>query len=675
MCKRERETCDVVQSPLVPCTGKEKEGGENETVRNDDDDMSHTSRRNTFCVGEEKETNETPEQKKEKKTRSADREREGGENARSVVAEETETPSASLPWTKKSDIAKKTFGVGREGGPVVKEEEDGEEKVTRGRRGRILDEGGKERRRSNATPMMMTAPIPPTITQPGAVSRPANNQLLYHAKFDWSHYPLNALDEHFLRTKLPRETKACASVMSAFLQIMSAIQTAEKNRIDGRRRNALKLLSTNTRKTKVVALSPSSCSSDSDGSAMDTKSGAQRNKNKNKSSRSNKGGGRGGRGVVLTTHRVSEDLKKHLLQESEDEIEYGTNLDRNRYGTDTDYLHTCIRYNVNSLNLCEKLVNIEIIDCKGGITAAAAMNVSSNSSSSTRKKPMASTLVSSPSSCVRIVREGESKCRCGEINKEIQSMMERKEMFDPTQIVWPQIGKKHGNLGNKNRTKNKNNNNAGTGPTLTTTTYTTTKTMMRNTGAITTMATPRARELSEERDKPGTRKKPRDGCNSKTNDGKLGVLLDALTQVGGIQITPNGTPLRGTKEGKNAIYAEYETQRSASPAAIQPAKDKLFSGTLSLAAERPFASTPPPHIPSIEVAEKELAIGVATTTEEGGPQAIREAIIATTKESIDAVPEESLREDLHNAVICVYERHIQSIVAENNILTKKKFLC
>ena len=137
--ERERETCDVVQSPLVPCTGKEKEDEENKRVRNDDDDddMSHTSRRNTFCVGEEKETNETPEQKKEKKTRSADREREGGENARSVVAEETETPSSSLPWTKKSDIAKKTFGVGREGGPVVKEEEDGEERITRGRRGRV----------------------------------------------------------------------------------------------------------------------------------------------------------------------------------------------------------------------------------------------------------------------------------------------------------------------------------------------------------------------------------------------------------------------------------------------------------------------------------------------------------------------------------------------------------
>ena len=107
----------------------------------------------------------------------------------------------------------------------------------------------------------------PALTT-GAVSRPANNQLLYRAKFDWSHYPLNALDEHFLRTKLHRETVECASVSSAFLQIMSAIQTAEKNRKDGRRRNALKLLSKNTRKTKVVALSSSSCSSGGDGSVQ-----------------------------------------------------------------------------------------------------------------------------------------------------------------------------------------------------------------------------------------------------------------------------------------------------------------------------------------------------------------------------------------------------------------------
>ena len=116
---------------------------------------------------------------------------------------------------------------------------------------------------------------------------------------------------------------------------MSAIQTAEKNRKDGRRRNALKLLSKNTRKTKVVALSSSSCSSGGDG-----------------------------------------------LYESEDGVEYGTNLDRNRYGTDTDYLHTCIKYNVASLNLCEKLVNIEIVDSKGSITASAAATSDASGGSS-----------------------------------------------------------------------------------------------------------------------------------------------------------------------------------------------------------------------------------------------------------------------------------------------------
>ena len=147
---------------------------------------------------------------------------------------------------------------------------------------------------------------------------------------------------------------------------MSAIQTAEKNRKDGRRRNALKLLSKNTRKTKVVALSSSSCSSGGDGSV-------QKSNIKKKKGGSNKGEAAGGR-AELTTHRVlPEDLKKHDgLYESEDGVEYGTNLDRNRYGTDTDYLHTCIKYNVASLNLCEKLVNIEIVDSKGSITASAA---------------------------------------------------------------------------------------------------------------------------------------------------------------------------------------------------------------------------------------------------------------------------------------------------------------
>lgn len=538
--------------------------------------------------------------------------------------------------------------------------------------------------------MMIPTPEPRKVTrrmQPrppasSGISRPANNQLLYRAKFDWSHYPRNALDEDFLQTELPQETKACASVSSAFLQTMKAIQTAEKNRVDGRKRNALKLLSANTRKTKVVALSSLSSSSGGDGSAHTSND----NENKNKKGESNGGGGKGAGGqreAVLTTHRVPEDLKKHHLYESEDGVEYGTNLDRNRYGTDTDYLHTCIRYNVKSLKLCEKLVNIEIVDSKGSITAATTVEGTdaSDSNRSRRKKSSASALPFSPSStCVRIVREGESKCQCEEINKEIQSMTERKEIFDPTgELVWPQVGKKHGNLGNRNRTKNKssttttNNNNKdafGATPTPTTTTNTTTTT-------TTTTVTTTGAMCASYKD-PRLRKENRGECgrnSSETNnEHKLEVLLDALTQVGGIQITPNGTPSRPTKERKgskmdDSILAECETQRAASPAAIPPAKDKAFGGTLSLAVDRAFASTPPPDKVVVEAAEKKVEVTVATTNNienTENTEAIRAAIIAATKESIDAIPQENLRNDLRNAVVCAYERHIEAIVAENN---------
>ena len=478
---------------------------------------------------------------------------------------------------------------------------------------------GKELTITTTPEMMITTPQQriqhPALTT-GAVSRPANNQLLYRAKFDWSHYPLNALDEHFLRTKLHRETVECASVSSAFLQIMSAIQTAEKNRKDGRRRNALKLLSKNTRKTKVVALSSSSCSSGGVGSV-------QKSNNRKKKGGSNKGEAAGGR-AELTTHRVlPEDLKKHDgLYESEDGVEYGTNLDRNRYGTDTDYLHTCIKYNVASLNLCEKLVNIEIVDSKGSITAAAAATSDASGISRRRKFTTSAPASSPPSKCVRIVREGECECRCEEINKEIQSMMERKEIFDSTkELVWPQVGKKHGNLGNRNRTKNKSSNdnnidNNATGATsvqttTTNTTTTTTTTNVMTTGAMAAIATPRMRASSEDQNE-------KRGESGKTNNNKLGVLLDALTQVGGIQITPNGTPSRPTRERKitkmdDVIFAEYESQRAASPAAIQPAKDKSFGGTLPLAIEQAFASTPPRHKTATEIASKEVEAGVATT--------------------------------------------------------------
>ena len=553
---------------------------------------------------------------------------------------------------KEEILLQTSFGV--ETTKKREERKEGERTTTTRQRRRRKRLSSEEKKRPNAeeftTKMTPEITTPqqriqhPALTTGAAVSRPANNQLLYRAKFDWSHYPLNALDEHFLRTKLHRETVECASVSSAFLQIMSAIQTAEKNRKDGRRRNALKLLSKNTRKTKVVALSSSSCSSGGDGSV-------RKSNNKKKKGGSNKGEAAGGRGE-LTTHRVlPEDLKKHDgLYESEEGVEYGTNLDRNRYGTDTDYLHTCIKYNVASLNLCEKLVNIEIVDSKGSITASAAATSDASGGSSRRKKFMTSAPASSPpSKCVRIVREGECECRCEEINKEIQSMMERKEIFDSTkELVWPQVGKKHGNLGNRNRTKNKssndiNNDNNATGATsvqttTTNTTTTTTTTNVMTTGAMAAIATPRMRASSEDQNE-------KRGESGKTNNDKLGVLLDALTQVGGIQITPNGTPSRPTRERKitkmdDVIFAEYESQRAASPTAIQPAKDKAFGGTLPLAIEQAFASTPPRHKTATEIASKEVEAGVATTNNIENVQnteAIREAIIAATKESVDMI--------------------------------------
>ncbi len=71
--------------------------------------------------------------------------------------------------------------------------------------------------------------------------------------------------------------------------------------------------------------------------------------------------------------RVPEELRRHSLIDGEGG-EYSTNLDRNRYGGDNQYLATVIRYNLEFLDLCPCLVNVEIIQCKGddGRTCVAA---------------------------------------------------------------------------------------------------------------------------------------------------------------------------------------------------------------------------------------------------------------------------------------------------------------
>ena len=124
-------------------------------------------------------------------------------------------------------------------------------------------------------------------------SRPTNNQLLYKAYFRWNHYSFKLRNgtQH-----LPTETDACASVTAAFLQVLHTLHVAEACRVGGDRRNILQILSNNTRRTKVVELSTG-------------------------------------------THRVPDELRKHYLSDGAGG-QYSTNLDRNRYGNDDQYLFT-----------------------------------------------------------------------------------------------------------------------------------------------------------------------------------------------------------------------------------------------------------------------------------------------------------------------------------------------
>ncbi|KAF5834371.1 hypothetical protein DUNSADRAFT_8994 [Dunaliella salina] len=146
--------------------------------------------------------------------------------------------------------------------------------------------------------------------------RPTNNQLLYKTHLRW--------DKHYTygtnpALNLPSETPGFPSVTSAFLRVLSALQKAEEDRCG---RSILQLLSTNTRRTKVVELSSG-------------------------------------------THRVPDELKKHYLSDATGG-QYSTNLDRNRYGQDDNYLFTVIRYDLEFLGLCPCLVDVEIVDVKAG---------------------------------------------------------------------------------------------------------------------------------------------------------------------------------------------------------------------------------------------------------------------------------------------------------------------
>lgn len=63
------------------------------------------------------------------------------------------------------------------------------------------------------------------------------------------------------------------------------------------------------------------------------------------------------------THRIPDELKKHYLTDDQGS-QYSTNLDRNRYGSDNNYLFTVIKHDLETLGLCPCLADVEIIDAK-----------------------------------------------------------------------------------------------------------------------------------------------------------------------------------------------------------------------------------------------------------------------------------------------------------------------
>ncbi len=102
-------------------------------------------------------------------------------------------------------------------------------------------------RHETAVPITTMA-SPHAAAQPH--SRPTNNQLLYKAHFRWKHYTAPLSED----CSLPVATEPCASVTSAFLQILATIHNVEACRVTNPR-NILSILSTNTRRTKVVEMS------------------------------------------------------------------------------------------------------------------------------------------------------------------------------------------------------------------------------------------------------------------------------------------------------------------------------------------------------------------------------------------------------------------------------------
>ena len=220
---------------------------------------------------------------------------------------------------------------------------------------------------ANPTPSSPRAPNSGSVPTPSTRSRPTNNQLLYKAYFHWEHYlhELGNPPPGMENAKPATETDACASVTTAFLQILAILNGVEVRRKQAPR-NVLKLLSLHTRRTKVVEL-------------------------------------------ATGTHRVPEELRRHSLCDL-DGNEYSTNLDRNRYGGDDNYLASVVRFNLEFLSLCPRLITVEIIDVRNSISRKSSLPTSAAAAASSAPKvdPPHEGIVA-----ITVVRASDQHCCCG----------------------------------------------------------------------------------------------------------------------------------------------------------------------------------------------------------------------------------------------------------------------
>ncbi len=123
---------------------------------------------------------------------------------------------------------------------------------------------------------------------------------------------------------------------------------------------------------------------------------------------------------------MPDELKKHYLSDGEGG-QYSTNLDRNRYGNDDNYLFTVIRYDLEFLGLCPCMVDVEIIDakqvgCAGwrctfhASAAWATCASATNLRDADGRPPCSASRATRLSSCQRVPRCARARCegRCSQ---------------------------------------------------------------------------------------------------------------------------------------------------------------------------------------------------------------------------------------------------------------------